>query len=105
MTLPNGLYQQLLTRAPQHAREKLKHPASHVEVGPLDPADSHELLARHVNDVLRSVLRAMPHADRLDQQVALCNRILNLIGSDTDVLVRPPAEALLDISDESALPT
>ena len=105
MTLPNGLYEQLITRALEQAIENLKHSASHVEVGPLDPADSHELLARHVNDVLKTVLRAIPHADRLDQQVELCNRILELIGSDTDLLVRPPAEALLDISDESVLPT
>ena len=47
----------------------------------------------------------MPHAERVEQPVAICNRILELIAAETGALVQAPPEALLAIAVEPALPT
>jgi len=55
--------------------------AAFVDRGPLDPADAHEILARHVAALARRALRAVPGDDgaALGRQVALANQIAEAI--------------------------
>ena len=105
MKLPKGLYEQLITREVSAALAALDSNAVRVERESLDPVDSYEILARHVYAVLNLVLRALPESERLDQQVDVCNRVLELLAeriksaTDRGSLVPPPASALLSISE------
>ena len=105
MKLPKGLYEQLITREISEALAALDLNAIRVEQAPLDPIDSYDILARHVYAVLNRVLRALPENERLDQQVDVCNRVLELLAeriksaTDRGSMVQPPASALLSISE------
>ena len=105
MKLPKGLYEQLITREISAALGAMDLDALRVEQAPLDPVDSYDILARHVYAVLNRVLRALPESDRLDQQVDVCNRVLELLAervksaTDGGSMVQPPASALLSISE------
>jgi superfamily II DNA or RNA helicase/HKD family nuclease len=105
MRLPKGLYEQLITREISAALGAMDLDALRVEQAPLDPVDSYDILARHVYAVLNRVLRALPESDRLDQQVDVCNRVLELLAervksaTDEGSMVQPPASALLSISE------
>lgn len=105
MKLPPGLYEQLLTVGldgalrganDTHAdREQL-----HVEAAP-------EILARHLHDAIVRALRNLPEEERLDKQVALANRLVQLLeeaaphsGIDAEDAVTAPAELLLAIRRE-----
>jgi len=105
MKLPKGLYEQLITREISEALAALDLSAIRVEQAPLDPVDSYDILARHVYAVLNGVLRALPETERLDQQVDVCNRVLELLAervksaADRGSMVQPPASALLSISE------
>jgi superfamily II DNA or RNA helicase len=104
MALPKGLYERLITLGLADALEVATALPIRVEQKALDPTDSHELLARHVHEILRGILQAIPQVERVDRQVGLCNRILELIVSEAGTVVRSPAAVLLGISDEPSLP-
>ena len=105
MKLPKGLYEQLITREISAALGAMDVGALRVEQAPLDPVDSYDILARHVYTVLNRVLRSLPENERLEQQVEVCNRVLELLAdrmksaTDRGSMVQPPASALLSISE------
>ena len=105
MKLPKGLYEQLITREIASALDALDKMTVQIEQEPLESADSHDLLSRHVYEVLRRVLRALPEKERLENQVEVCNRVLELLAEklkgdvDFGAMVHAPGGALLSISD------
>jgi len=111
MSLPKGLYEQLITREIFSALALLDRNVTRIEQEPLDPVDAYDLLARHVYDVLKRVLRSLPEKERLENQVEICNRILELLAQrlkgivDSETLVLAPAEALLSISELVVTPS
>lgn len=83
--LERGIYEHLITH--QFA-ELLQHldPAL-VQHDKLDPADAHNLLARHIAALARRALLAVPGGDdKLARQVEVANRIAESIA-----LVEPRA--------------
>ena len=73
--LPLGIYEQLVTSDLDHRLRRVD-PAL-VDRDALDPADSHEALARHIARLVRRVLRATggDGPDALARQVDLTNQI------------------------------
>ena len=110
MSLLKGLYEQLITREISSALASLDGNVIEIEREPLEPADAYDILARHVYDVLKRVLRALPEKERLERQVEICNRVLELLAqppqgaADPETLVLSPAEALLSISESIVAP-
>lgn len=105
MNLPKGLYEQLITREISSALGSLDRNIVQIQQEPLELADSYDILTRHVSDVLRRVLQALPEKERLEHQIEICNRVLDLLAAsqksaaDTGTTVHAPAEALLSIAD------
>jgi HKD family nuclease len=81
MTVRPGLYDQILTETLRRAVE-----ASGLSLRkiPLDPAESHEYLARHLADVLRKALRLVPEEQRPSVQVSVTNAIIALLRRHLD---------------------
>ena len=77
MNLPKGLYEQLITRGLASVLDSLNSDIINREG--LDPVDFHDILARHVHNVLLQVLRALPEKERLEHQVGICNGVLELL--------------------------
>ena len=73
--LPAGLYEQLVTRGLETVLGALEAKIALRE--PLDPADAHEVLTRHIALLTRRVLAAAAGDDRssVAAQVELANRI------------------------------
>jgi hypothetical protein len=78
--LPLGIYEQLVTSDLDHRLRRVD-PAL-VDRDVLDPADGHEVLARHIARLVRRVLRATggDGPDALARQVDLTNRITSAIA-------------------------
>jgi len=101
--LSPGLYEQLISDAVAEALQTIELRGLTASRKLLDPADSHELLTRHVAGVLQRVLRGLPEKNRLEQQVQICNALLTLLqerhaeAAPPGEGVRAPAEALLSV--------
>lgn len=78
--LPDGLYDLLVTRAIERELSQLPR-EQRADVEPLEPVDSHILLARYTASVVREALRAVPEADRAKRQTEICNEILRSLAS------------------------
>jgi superfamily II DNA or RNA helicase len=81
-----GLYEQILDDAAQVAIADLDPQQFHVSSRPLDAGDSHSYLVQHLARQIDFVLRSLPVEGRLDAQVALSNKIVDLLEAGT-----PPA--------------
>lgn len=78
--LPSGLYEQLLTSG---FEEDLSHAEDlAATLTNLDPDEAHVYLSRHLYGILQSALKAYPHAERLQRQLTLCNRVVELLASE-----------------------
>ena len=79
--LPGGAYEHVVTRG-LAARIAAVDQDLVQRVG-LDPADAHEVLARHIAGLARRALRAVPgqDADRLARQVEMTNHIAEAIAA------------------------
>jgi superfamily II DNA or RNA helicase/HKD family nuclease len=79
--LSRGVYEHLVTVALEEALTGVD--ADLVQRARLDPADSHEVLARHVAALARRALRAVPgqDAERLARQVQLANHMAAAIAA------------------------
>jgi superfamily II DNA or RNA helicase len=79
--LTPGIYERLVTNQLQLRLAELD--AAFVDRGPLDPADAHEILARHIAALTRRALRSVPGDDAaaLARQVALANQIAEAISA------------------------
>ncbi|MEV6341865.1 DUF3427 domain-containing protein [Actinoplanes sp. NPDC051851] len=98
--LAHGVYDHVVTR--RLASHLNGIDADLIARDTLDPADSHEVLARHIADLARRALKAVSGdgPDRLANQLSLTNRIATAIAEaapravlDEDLLTTP-AEAL-----------
>src|SRR2546426_11624584 len=87
---PKGLYEQLVSREIARVLNELRASGLVSEEEELDPADSYEVLARYIYEVLQRVLRDMPVQDRIERQVAICNQVVTLL-KDAGSLVNEPA--------------
>jgi hypothetical protein len=81
-----GLYEQLVTRELEDVLRAVDQTRLAIERAQLEPADAHVAFARHLHQVLERVLRALPEHERLNQQLLLCNAILDRLRE-----VAPPA--------------
>jgi superfamily II DNA or RNA helicase/HKD family nuclease len=99
--LPFGLYQRLITAGLRS--RLLQFDADRVRwlTAPVDPAEVHRTLARHIEAVTTHALRALPEP----QRIAVVNELVRLLaGADRaagsgriDGLVETPAEELISI--------
>jgi superfamily II DNA or RNA helicase/HKD family nuclease len=74
-----GLYDSPLTRELDEllvVRER----ALEARRSTLDPADSNELLARHIARIVRTMLLAVPEDERLTKQTEICNELVRTLG-------------------------
>ncbi len=108
--LRRGIYEQLVTAGlEQHLRAL--DPAMVVR-GPLDPADAHDVIARHLAFLARRALRSIGGDDAASvvRQVALANQIAELIQAlapdvtDHDDLVAETRDLLLAVLDATVGP-
>ncbi|HYC91174.1 MAG TPA: hypothetical protein VEO54_18285 [Thermoanaerobaculia bacterium] len=94
--LPDGLYDLLVTQAIQQELAQLG-PHRRADVEPLEPADSHLLLARHLAAIARTALRGLPEEERVARQTQLTNELLQAIAASLpkevaveDYVAEPP---------------
>ena len=99
-----GLYEQILDDATQAAIADLDQEQFQVLRRQLDAGDSHSYLVQHLARQIDFVLRSLPVEGRLDAQVALSNKIIDLLeagapasSKGTRANVTPQAELLLAI--------
>lgn len=79
--LPPGLYERIVDAGLLELLNALRDDYGwDVQMPELDPAESHELLSRHLMQLLRRTLHAMRGAESPGRQVELCNRIVDLIA-------------------------
>ena len=108
--VPAGLYEHLITGG---LRERLAATEPELlQLGVLDPADSHETLTRHIAELSSRALRIAGGSDAagVSRQVELTNRIVAAISelaadavAAHDVVVEPP-RTLLALAQPSPVP-
>jgi superfamily II DNA or RNA helicase/HKD family nuclease len=101
--LPDGLYERIVTRRVVNALAGLHGSGCRSESEELESADSHEILAWYVYEMLREVSQELPSEGRTALQVQLCNRVLAVLGSqrgeaEDDFAVVQPAARLLSLT-------
>jgi hypothetical protein len=109
--LPQGLYEQLITRSLDTVLQGLEVKIALREA--LDPADAHEVLTRHIAVLTRRVLAAAAGDDRssVAAQLELANRIARAIVdvapdvTAIDNLVAESGDLLSAVAHREALPT
>jgi superfamily II DNA or RNA helicase len=99
-----GLYEQILDDATQTVIADLNQEHIQVLKRDLDAGDSHSYLVQHLARQIGFVLRSLPVEGRIDAQVALSNKIIDLLeagapttSKGTRANVTPQAELLLAI--------
>ena len=100
--LAPGLYERLITNALKAELEALEREGtSVVHSSPIDPAEAHATLARHIEGVVARALRGLPEKERKARQPEIANRIIELLARDgetrdstanADAVVLPPTE-------------
>jgi len=86
-----GLYERLVTRQLERVLGELSD--VEVELQPIDPAEAHQVLARHVAGVLERTLRG---AEDLAARVALSNQVLALLERERPRLLEAGAERVTE---------
>lgn len=93
-----GLYDSPVTRELDELLATHDH-ALEIRRSALDPADSNELLARHIARIVRAMLLDVPEEERLRRQAEICNELLCTLGNSLATDLNPeellvPAEKL-----------
>lgn len=106
--LADGLYEEVVTLEIDAAIETL-HDRRFVQVGELDAADAHVVLARYLAAEVERVLGDLKGDDRLERQLEVSNALLALLVerglSSTSRYVAPPGRELLALhADERTVP-
>lgn len=106
MTLPRGLYEQLITVGLDGGLREANDTDADREQ--LNETAAPEILARYLHEMLVRAFRNVADEDRLARQVALANRLVALLGAeapnsgiDADEAIISPAELLLAIRRQS----
>lgn len=98
-----GLYEHLLTA---QLRERLSRVDEQLlTTGPVDPAESADILAGHLGDLARRALRAVDGSgplEKMRRQVELVNRLAAMLEHEDPVL--DPAELLLAVTARPTTP-
>jgi HKD family nuclease len=108
--LADGIYEQLITQGVEGRLGLLEGKAASRER--LDPADAHELLARHIANLARRALRSVAGEDQVgvQAQVHLANRIAQAIVdlapevAGQEEFVAMPGDLLYAIAQRAPLP-
>src|SRR5262245_50607894 len=79
MTLPVGLYEQIISAVVDGDIAEAERSNLAALTRELDAGDSHEYLAAHLADYLGRALRSLPAESRLEKQVDLSNRVIDLL--------------------------
>lgn len=82
--LSEGLYERVVTSALAEDLRSLE-PGQSASTEPLDPADSHVALARHLSAELQRVLDAVKGDEKPGAQVAIVNRLLEALQAEERV--------------------
>jgi AcrR family transcriptional regulator len=113
MKRPTGLYDTLITEVLAQDLRDADEAVFEIATAKLDPGDSHVAFVRHLRTVLQRALQALPDAEKVERQAALCNRLVELIDSElaggkpaesTDRLVSPAESLLALVRRGAALP-
>ena len=88
--LPKGLYDKLITAGLTARLLTFDRDRTRVQQTPLDAAEAHAVLARHISDAVARTLRELPVENRLERQVQLTNELLQALGINHDVVETPP---------------
>lgn len=84
LSLVPGLYERLVTRALKAELDAMTAAGSAVAyTAPVDPAEVHAVLARHIQTVVARTLTELPAKDRGTHQAAIANGIVDLLAGDT----------------------
>lgn len=88
--MERGLYERIADEGLEAALQALvgEYQAQH-----LDEGESHVVLAEHLAHLITQVLRRQPSKERLKHQVALCNRLVQILG-EHDPTVQSGRETL-----------
>lgn len=108
--LPPGLYERLVTRGLERRLSLIS--GERVDREGLDPADAHEVLARHLSVLVSRALRSAGGTDvtSIERQVRLANEIARAVEaltpavSDEDDLVASTNDVLLALATPETLP-
>ena len=88
--LPKGLYDQLVTAGLKARLLAFDRNRTRIEQKPVDAAEAHAILARHVGAAVARALRELPAEDRLQEQVQLTNELVQLLGGNEESVAVPP---------------
>ena len=101
-TLRSGLHERLITNAVKAELDALRSEGVTVaHTAPIDPAEAHAVLARHVETIVARALHALPEKERRAIEPEIANRIVQLLLSepgtrgavtDGDAVVLPPEQ-------------
>jgi superfamily II DNA or RNA helicase/HKD family nuclease len=85
-SLAPGLYERLITLALKADLETLTASGTAVaQTHPVDPAEVHSTLARHIQSVVARALRGLPARDHVAHKAEIANRIVALLAGDADL--------------------
>jgi HKD family nuclease len=80
MTLPVGLYEQVISREIAAEIQNAATRRLDVETRELDGGDSHGYLVQHIATYLNRALQSFPPSVRLEKQVELANRVIDMVA-------------------------
>lgn len=106
--LAPGLYEELLTAQLRTRIERARQGGRFADVEPIDDARLAVVLARHLHDLLRDSISAIPSTrpNRRAEQVAVANRLIRELqapyGSETGATVDDEASLLLEVGQATA---
>src|SRR4051812_35860349 len=108
--VPAGIYEHLVT---EDLRTRLHGvDADLIQIGPLDPADAHETLTRHIAALTSTALRQVggDGPEAISRQVSLANSIVKAIADvsaatdATAASIPEPGANLLAVVDKPTVP-
>lgn len=90
--LPRGLYERLVTTALKARLDSADPSLVDIRVRPVAAEDADETLARHVRTIVARALSELPERDRPECQVAVTNRVIELLADAEETVALPASE-------------
>ena len=82
---PYGLYEQVIDQDLRRRLAGVDDRVDRIEDEPLDSGDGDAALTEHLRGIVRRALGALAGDDRIVQQVALCNRLIEVLSEPAQV--------------------